>query len=574
MTMMGPHSTLEEVLADPRARELLGDALGDALGDLPPGRRVQPISIALLLGDVPRARAARIEADLGTVPRASGDHGPALAVDADYADPGAPASAVVRLPDTASVHRPVEIRFEGHSVGNPFVDVEFSADIVDPQGSVRRVGGFYDGNGAHLLRFLPETPGEWTFVTESNARSLAGIRGAVRVAEGTAHGVVRVADRFGFAHADGTVFVPVGTTLYAWTHQSEDLQRRTLATLEAAPFTKVRMCLFPKWYDFTHVEPELLPFARDGDGYDTTRFDPAFFRALERRIRDLDELGIQADLILFHPYDKWGFSDLGPAVDERYLRYVVRRLAAQPNVWWSLANEYDFLPSKDVDDWNRLAEVVQEEDPAAHLLSIHNGVHPFDPDSPWTTHASLQRCDSIRSTDVAVEVRRRWGRPVVFDEPGYEGDIEWEWGNVTATEVVRQFWEAMTGGTYVTHGEVYRNEREELFWSKGGELVGEAPARIAFLSEVVAASPSGRLDPIRSGLQGHVGGVAEQYEVQYLGLSQPRSLTLVVPEGRRAAIDVLDTWAMTVEPLPGIHEGTVTVPLPGRPSLAVRMRAL
>jgi len=31
------------------------------------------------------------------------------------------------------------------------------------------------------------------------------------------------------------------------------------------------------------------------------------------------------------------------AADDRYLRYVIARLAAYRNVWWSLANEYDFL---------------------------------------------------------------------------------------------------------------------------------------------------------------------------------------------------------------------------------------
>src|SRR5262249_53510248 len=31
------------------------------------------------------------------------------------------------------------------------------------------------------------------------------------------------------------------------------------------------------------------------------------------------------------------------AVDDRYVRYLVARLAAHRNVWWSLANEYDFM---------------------------------------------------------------------------------------------------------------------------------------------------------------------------------------------------------------------------------------
>ena len=89
--------------------------------------------------------------------------------------------------------------------------------------------------------------------------------------------------------------------------------------------------------------------ARSRTGFDLERFDPAHFRRLEERIAQLGELGIEADLILFHAYDRWGFADLGPAVDERYLRYVVRRLAAYANVWWSMANEYDLLWAKTED---------------------------------------------------------------------------------------------------------------------------------------------------------------------------------------------------------------------------------
>jgi len=58
----------------------------------------------------------------------------------------------------------------------------------------------------------------------------------------------------------------------------------------------------------------------------------------------LRDLGIQADLILFHPYDHWGYALMGAEADERYLRYTVARLAAYRNVWWSVANAWD-LPS-------------------------------------------------------------------------------------------------------------------------------------------------------------------------------------------------------------------------------------
>ncbi|NKF32417.1 DUF5060 domain-containing protein, partial [Pseudomonas sp. BGM005] len=111
------------------------------------------------------------------------------------------------------------------------------------------------------------------------------------------------------------------------------------------PFTKIRMGLFPKHFMFNSNEPDRFPFERlaDDSGWDTTRFDVEYFRALEHRLEQLEELGVEADLILFHPYDRWGFAALGADADDRYITYVVRRLSAFPNVWWSMANEYDLL---------------------------------------------------------------------------------------------------------------------------------------------------------------------------------------------------------------------------------------
>ena len=99
---------------------------------------------------------------------------------------------------------------------------------------------------------------------------------------------------------------------------------------------------------------------------------------------------MQADLILFHPYDRWGFSDLGPAVDDHLVRYVVRRLAGFAHVWFSLANEYDLMFTKSTADWVRIGELVAAEDPHGHLVSIHNCVEHFDHAQPWVTHASVQ----------------------------------------------------------------------------------------------------------------------------------------------------------------------------------------
>ena len=54
----------------------------------------------------------------------------------------------------------------------------------------------------------------------------------------------------------------------------------------------------------------------------------------------ISPMGIQADLILFHPYDRWGYSRMNLEQQNFYLRYVVNRFSAYHNVWWAMANEF------------------------------------------------------------------------------------------------------------------------------------------------------------------------------------------------------------------------------------------
>ncbi|GHF05328.1 DUF5605 domain-containing protein [Pseudolysinimonas yzui] len=466
-----------------------------------------------------------------------------------------------------------EVRIDGPRHGNPFVDVDLSATFTRGA-TVIRAGGFYDGDGRYVVRFLPTEAGEWDIEISSTEGSLDGLRGRVSVARARdgRHGVVGVADRFHFAHADGTRFTPVGTTLYAWTHQPEALQQETLATLAAAPFTKVRMGIFPKSYLYNEEDPELYPFeSADGGGWDVSRFSPGFFAVLERRIRDLDALGIQADLILFHPYDRWGFADLGPEADDRYLRYVVRRLAAFPNVWWSMANEFDLMLEKTEEDWERLAAIVVAEDPAGHLLSIHNCLRFYDYARDWITHVSLQRIDIYKTAENTDAWRDEWGKPVVVDEVAYEGDLDQGWGNISGQELTRRFWEGTVRGGYLTHGETYLSDDDVIFWSKGGTLRGSSPPRIAFLRSIIAASPTGAIDPLPGEWDAPWGGVAGEYAIVYYGFNRPSFRTLVLPEGE-FEVDVIDTWNMTVTPVPGRHRGRVLLELPGREFMAARLR--
>ena len=150
---------------------------------------------------------------------------------------------------------------DGPSHGNPFVDVELAAEFTGEDGRHLTVGGFYDGEGTYRIRFQAPSAGTWTYVTTCD-RPVPGRPGRRLPGNATRarnHGPVEVADRFHFAYRDGTRFLPLGTTAYAWTHQPAALQERTLATLADSPFRKLRMCVFPKSYLFNTNEPDKVP---------------------------------------------------------------------------------------------------------------------------------------------------------------------------------------------------------------------------------------------------------------------------------------------------------------------------
>ena len=310
-----------------------------------------------------------------------------------------------------------EISLTGPMGGSPFTDVQLSAQFRLGSREVP-CAGFYDGGGVYRLRFMPDRPGEWSYQTRSNLPSLEGQTGAFQCTaprEGV-HGPVRVSGRTHFAYDDGAPYFQVGTTCYAWNHQGEDLETQTLATLSTGPFNKLRMCVFPKHYTYNQNEPELHAFERGPDGaFDFTHFNPAFFQHLEGCIARLGELGIEADLILFHPYDRWGYAAMPLEVDERYLRYLVARLGAYRNVWWSFANEWDLM-TKSMDAWDRYFKLVQQLDPVQHLRSVHNCRALYDHGKPWVTHVSYQTISVSPDLSPVGALLRQYGKPVVVDE--------------------------------------------------------------------------------------------------------------------------------------------------------------
>jgi Domain of unknown function (DUF5060)/Protein of unknown function (DUF4038)/Domain of unknown function (DUF5605) len=493
---------------------------------------------------------------------------------------------------TVPVWECFEVELPGPAAGNPFLDVSLSAVFRQGYREVE-VAGFYDGDGKYKVRFMPDAEGAWTYRTVSSAKQLDGQAGGFTIVAALdgVHGPVRVAGAHHFGYADGAPYFPFGTTCYAWVHQSEALQEQTLATLKSAPFNKIRMCVFPKHYEYNHNEPPFYPFPRDAAGKnDFSRFNPEFFRHLERRIGDLRALGIEADLILFHPYDRWGYSTMTAEEDDRYLRYVLARLSAYRNIWWSMANEYDLMKAKTTVDFDRLFHVVERGDSFGHLRSIHYSNAAYDYSKPWVTHGCLQTANF----GAAARYLQDWRKPVVFDEVQYEGNLNKRWGNLSGDEMTRRFWLGMMAGCYVTHGETLLDPKaamdEEatptLWWSHGGTLRGTSPAQIAFLRKLVEESAvSNGPVKVRPGLEAQADGYysnAAAYSmdgkraetvIYFMDYHQPVWYEFPLPEGTFRA-EAIDPMAMEIVALDGTFSGKAKIKLAGRPYRAMRFRAV
>lgn len=475
-----------------------------------------------------------------------------------------------------------ELTFNRTVKGNPFRDVKLSA-VFTNKGEKIEVNGFYDGDNTYKIRFMPTKTGEWSYVTTSNVSSMNKQKGsftAISPSRGN-HGMVVVDGNHNFKYSDGSRYIPMGTTSYAWTHMNEELENETLKTLENSGFNKLRMCVFPKNYNLVKEEPLIYPFevkevTKDKKGnevkiWNFDRFNPQFFQHLEKRIDQLKALGIEADLILFHPYDKgrWGFDEMSNEVNVRYIEYITARLSSFRNIWWSMANEWDYVKAKTIDDWNLLSKTVVDNDPYRHLCSIHGATATyFDYWRPEFTHVSIQDESPVMSSTSAAMLRNIYRKPVICDEVGYEGNLPNRWGRLSPQQMTYLVLNGIMGGVYVTHGECYKEGEDPIFWAQGGKLKGESWKRMKFLKRIMESAPNPleMADISRDNVTTTAG---DGYYFVNMGKEVRESWLFNLPvknadytklgKGKRFKVEIINVWEMTITESPLVFETTAEI---------------
>lgn len=472
-----------------------------------------------------------------------------------------------------------DLSYCGKTSGNPFTDHTIKGEFTGKYES-KTISGFYDGDGIYRVRFMPSYEGEYEYKIYGSFSDKI-YTGKFSVESASSHGPVQ-ANGVHFRYADGTPYYSIGTTCYAWCGQEESLQRETLDELSNNSFNKLRFCIFPKHYDYNYKDPIMFPYIgtpvdnseigkftfskygpdSEGNAWDFFRFNTDYFKMLDRCIASLKALDIEADIILFHPYDRWGFSKMPAAANDLYIRYVTARYSAYSNVWWSLANEYDLCKYKTIDDWEHYASLIKKNDPYEHLMSIHNCVSLYDFSKQWITHCSIQRQAGDKELDFIPEWINKYNKPVVIDEMCYEGNIEQDWGNISGEEMLRRMWKVYVLGGYPGHSECFFGNT--IWWSHGGRLHGESAKRFGFLNDIM--QECGQLHSI-----GYLTAENDDSSVRlrYFGEHMPSFITMQLKD-EYYNIDIIDTWNMSVKKL-GTYTGNIKIDMPGKMYMALKL---
>lgn len=259
---------------------------------------------------------------------------------------------------------------------NAWRDVLLSAEFTGPDGEVRQVAGFWDGQNRWRIRFAPGQLGEWRYQTACSDVSNAGLHAIAGRFVCTApalgpwfgsHGPVQVARRGQhFEHADRTPFL--------WLLDAAWDGARTIPAAAFKRYVSTRAT-----QGFTAVALKLAPDADAEGGTLFTGSSPArinldFCRRFEAKLTALNQAGLLAVVAplweIGVPAHRLLAEDEAAAV----LRYVVARWGTH-HVAWVIAMQGQGIGAR-VSRWQRLGREVFGAGARGPVLLLPG-------DSPW-----------------------------------------------------------------------------------------------------------------------------------------------------------------------------------------------
>lgn len=331
-------------------------------------------------------------------------------------------------------------------LSGPEVVVTFTGASGNAAGKSATVKGFWDGDSTYRVRFAPNAMGEWAWSSSSNNSGLNNksgrftCEGILPEQHAARHGHVRESKSspYTFAHEDSTPFFLIGDTQWSFGNGAiawpEEFQ--TYVNARAA-----------QGFNYVHgVVYQTFPTGRaqneGGEAFlnnDVDRLDPGFWRAFDQRVAYMNEKGIVAGLMFAWANNAWRKFNTTAQV-ERFVQYLVNRYAAY-NVFWITAGEYE--ETSPPGGHSFVGELLQARDPYRHPITTHTLETSADDFGNAAWHTTIYQQTSIISL---ITQDRKYNKPVINSEFGYEGDQ-------SADEVRKDAWEIVMRGGFLVYGD-------------------------------------------------------------------------------------------------------------------------
>lgn len=319
--------------------------------------------------------------------------------------------------------------------GNPF-ELEVNATFTHiGTGTELTLPGYYAGNGAWKIGFMPTLIGDWTYTTSSTDADLNRVTGAVTSVRSNHPGMLKADTRYPkkWKFTDGPYVVPIGLQFSVMLEETS-ISGFAAAANFLADEVKGRLFNF-------RLSPNDIAF----DDVGARTFDLSLWDRLEQRMEILTQRGLGVSVMLYtDDSGRPGFGGRSSA-EALLIRYTVARLAGYPSVFFNTGIDIaEYRSSADV-DW--IGVQLAALDPYDHPRSSRYGggsggsimaARNFDSHGSSTAPIGPLVTFFESADGIPVSVDDNWGE-------------QFSRGNFSPSDIRRAFWKITVAGGLGSH---------------------------------------------------------------------------------------------------------------------------
>lgn len=230
---------------------------------------------------------------------------------------------------------------------NPLYNIQkFAVRFTSPSGRVKTISGFWDGEKTWRVRFMPDEPGTWTYLTECSDQTNAGLHGQkgtfACVAKASPHDiytkgtVMHPQGTYYLTHADGTPFFYTACTAWNGALKSTDAEWDTYLKDRVANHYNVIQFVTTQWRGGSKNSQGQVAFTGSG----RISLNPEFFQLLDKKVDEINAHGLVAAPVLLWALPQGSGRELSPGYylpePETILlaRYMVARYGGHHVIWF------------------------------------------------------------------------------------------------------------------------------------------------------------------------------------------------------------------------------------------------